>query len=161
MYAFGLLSIELGLSLLTPDMARNSWCIVEQKPSSGPKGTVNGMGIYLNSWLPAKASRNNSPTVSLHFFPVILHCTMGRFVIGLSSGLALVHLEKDYITEGGRTEEDRSAGTKNTQGWWILCLLSSSGVVWCIALLDQKQLREHGQTGVSAYRLLAVAINMV
>lgn len=125
------------------------------------KGPANGMGIYLNSWLPAKASRNNSPTVSLHFFPVILHCTMDRFVIGLNSGLVLVDLERYRTTEGGRTEEERSAGTKNTQGWWILCPLSSSGVVWCIALLDQKQLREHGQTAVSAYRLLVVAINMV
>lgn len=160
MYAFGLLSIGLGLSLLAPDMACNSWCIVEQRPSSAPKG-LQTQCIYLNSWLPAKASRNNSPTVSLHFFPTILHCTMNRFFIGLNSGLVLVDLERDCITGGGRTEEERSVGTKNTQGLWILCLLSSSGVVWCIALLDQKQLREHGQTGVSAYRLLVVAINMV
>lgn len=111
------------------------------------KGTENRMGIYLNSWLPEKASRNNSSTVSLRFFlTIILHCTMDRFFIGLNSGLVLVHLERDCLTEGGRTEEERSVRTKNTQGWWILCPLSSSGVVWCIALLDQKTIART-QTG--------------
>lgn len=60
---------------------------------------------------------NNSPTLSLRFCPIILHCVMDRFVIGVNSGLVLVHLERDCITEGGRTEEERSAGTKNSQGW--------------------------------------------